>query len=118
MDQLGFSFDTADEAPQTPPAADRALIPERNANDGPTASPTTPEASPERPGPLEPGGRRITGLAEIHSDTAPIERCSLDSCNEHAARWVVFDHAPAFTAFCAGHAPENPWWTRTAAGRD
>ena len=32
-------------------------------------------------------------------------------CGEEAARWVVFDHAPVFTAFCSEHAPPNPWWT-------
>ena len=59
----------------------------------------------------------VTGLGEINSETGPIEICSLDNCEEEAARWVVFDHAPVFTAFCSEHAPPNPWWTPEGGDR-
>ena len=55
--------------------------------------------------------RTVTGFAEITNETGPIESCSIESCREKATRWVVFNHATVFTAFCSEHAPPNPWWT-------
>lgn len=64
------------------------------------------------PGPTgTPPGRRVTGLAEIRSETPPEELCSLTTCGDPATRWVVYDHAAAFTAYCTKHAPPSPWWT-------
>ena len=55
--------------------------------------------------------RTVTGLAEITSETPPIDICSMESCRDRATRWVVFDHAAVFTAFCSEHTPVNRWWT-------
>ena len=101
MDQLALSFGGTEESPATEPEPEATWAPE----------PATRPAQAPAPGPDTP--RAITGLAEINSSTGPVERCSLDSCNEHAARWVVFNHAPVFTAFCSDHAPQSPWWTPT-----
>ena len=109
MNQLGFSFGAADEPSGPQPEKERK--PEAEPGAARKPEPATHRAVTPAPKPAPSVSRVITGLAEIDSSTGPVERCSLDSCNEHAARWVVFDHAPVFTAFCNDHAPESPWWT-------
>ena len=74
------------------------------------------EEAPETPADTTPT-RTVTGLAEITSETPPIDSCSLDNCRETATRWVVFDHDTVFTAFCSEHAPPNPWWTPEGGDR-
>ena len=68
------------------------------------------EEAPKTPADTTPT-RTVTGLAEIKSETPPIDICSMESCKDRATRWVVFDHATVFTAFCSEHAPVNRWWT-------
>ena len=111
MNQLALSFGATEESPATEPEPKQQPEPEPETTSAP--KPVTRHATTARPGPGPYEPPAITGLAEINSSTGPVERCSLDSCNEHAARWVVFDHAPVFTAFCTEHAPESPWWTPT-----
>ena len=47
------------------------------------------EEAPETPADTTPT-RTVTGLAEIKSETPPIDICSMESCRDKASRWVVF----------------------------
>ena len=111
MDQLALSFRATEESPGTEPEPERQPDPEPEATWAPEPATTYAQTPAPAPGPGTP--RAITSLAEINSSTGPVELCSLDGCDEHAARWVVFDHAAVFTAFCSEYAPESPWWTPT-----
>ena len=95
MNRLGLVFDATDDTPEA--EADTRETPRTQAD-------TTLVQT-------------VTGLAEIDSETDPIDGCSLESCGEQATRWVVFNHAAVFTAFCSRHAPPSPWWTPEGGDR-